>query len=163
MISAYHNLCYLRRPGLLLDSHQQSCDEFDWYRENFLAEDTDETLGLVFVACQVFIAGTVGDVIGKGNFNLKQKEKVLKNDVQFRGFRTRIELINAIANYYKHKDEGEITGDTLKIMEGYQLLKENYPVLTAYELLAEDWTVSSLASYLFDWRNHIFNSAIAPE
>jgi hypothetical protein len=88
----------------LPDSHIEMCDEYDWYEENFLSEDSDETIGFVFVACQVFISGTVGDVIKKDKFTYKEKEKVLKNAPQFNGFRTKIELINAAANYYKHKD-----------------------------------------------------------
>jgi hypothetical protein len=147
----------------LLDSHIQMCDEFDWYEENFLSEDTDDSLGFVFVACQVFISGTVGDVIGKHNFTYKEKEKALKNAPKFKGFRTKIELINAAANYYKHKDESEIAGDTLKIMEGFGLLKEDYPLLSARELLIGEQPICILANFLIGWRNHVFNTLLKNE
>lgn len=144
----------------LLDDHIAMCDQYEWYEENFLAEDSDETLGFAFVACQVFISGTVGDVIGKDKFSFKEKEKVLKNAPLFKGFRTKIELINAVANYYKHKDESEISGETLKIMNGFNLLKEDYPFAVALELIIGNQRITDLADYLFGWRNHVFNSII---
>jgi hypothetical protein len=141
----------------LLDEHLALCDEYDWYEESFLAEDTEETLGFVFVACQVFISGTVSDVIGKGKFTYKEKEKALKNAPQIKGFRTKIELINAAANYYKHKDESELSGDTLKIMEGFDLLKADLPLTTALEDLIGDSLIVALSEILIGWRNHLFN------
>ena len=142
----------------LLDEHLALCNEYDWYEENFLAENTEETMGFVFLACQVFISGTVGNVIGRDKFTYKEKEKLLKNAPQFKGFRTKIELINAAANYYKHKDESELSGDTLKIMQGFGLLEKDFPLITTLEELSEDRTVATLSEYLIGWRNHLFNS-----
>lgn len=152
---------YLNRVLLklqeLLNEHLALCDEYDWYEEHFLDEDTEETLGFVFVACQVFISGTVGDVVGREKFSFKEKEKLLKNAPQFKGFRTKIELINAAANYYKHKDESELSGDTLRIMEGFGLLKADYPLTTALEDLIGENPIAELSEFLIGWRNHLFN------
>lgn len=112
-----------------------------------MAEDTEETLGFVFVACQVFISGTAGDLIGTDKFIYKEKENLLKDAPQFKGFRTKIELINAAANYYKHEDERELSGDTLKIMEGFGLLQADLPLTTALKDMIGNSPIAALSNF----------------
>lgn len=79
---------------------------------------------------------------------------------QLKNLRTKIELINAVANYYKHKDEGTPLGQTKEILDAYRLLDEEFPINAAFELLTEDYKIETLAQYLYDWSNHLFNELI---
>lgn len=142
-----HLNMFLNKLQELLGDCKDMCKELDWYEENFLLEDWEDTLGFVFITCQIFISSTIGDVLGKNNFTQKDKERILKNAPQFNGFRTKIELINAIANYYKHKEESNLSGDTLKILKGYNLLTKEFPITETLALIVEDNKLTSLWFY----------------
>jgi len=145
----------------LLADHEEMYQTAGWYDETFLFEDQEETLGFAFVACQVFISGCIADSLGRTDktaISQDDKARIMKNDLQFKGQRTKIELINAVANYYKHKDEGEPSGSTKKILDAYQLLTKEFPINEAFTLITENEELQTLSEYLLNWRNHLFNS-----
>jgi hypothetical protein len=145
----------------LLDSHEEMCQTAGWYDGDFLLEDREETLGFVFVACQVFITGCIADSLGridKPAISPDVKARIMKNAPQFKRQRTKIELINAVANYYKHKDEGETSGSTKKILDGYNLLNKDFPINEALTLITVDDKLETLKEYLLNWRDHLFNT-----
>jgi hypothetical protein len=148
----------------LMDSHVEMFNNEGWYDGIFLNEDCEETLGFVFVACQTFIVGTIADSSENrtnGDLSFKDKERAMKNAPQFKNARTKIELINAVANYYKHKDEGKPLGETKKILEAYNLLSEDFPINEAFSILTENHKIETIADYLCGWSNHLFNTALA--
>lgn len=66
----------------LIDSHIEMNNTTEWYDGLFLLEDSEETLGFVFVACQTFIVATIADSSGKGlkpQLSGKEKERAMKN------------------------------------------------------------------------------------
>ncbi|RZJ76283.1 MAG: hypothetical protein EOO45_02840 [Flavobacterium sp.] len=152
----------LQKMDELMDSHKKMYDEAEWYDSTFFFEDAEETLGFVFVACQVFILGTIADCADRSEMPIptKAKEKAMKNAPQFNGARTKIELINSVANYYKHKDEGTPLGETKKILDCYKLLDDEFPISEAFRIITVDEKIDSLAKFLYDWRNHMFNCKI---
>lgn len=148
----------------LMDSHFEMHENNEWYDGLFLNEDCQETLGFVFVACQTFIVGVVADStnINEPELTFKEKDKIksqaMKNAPQFRKARTKVELINALANYYKHRDEGEVMGETKRILESYKLLEEEFLINEAFHMITEDNKIETLANFLFSWSNHMFNT-----
>ena len=82
----------LQKMDELLASHREMYDESEWYDSTFFFEDAEETLGFVFVACQVFISGTIADCSNRSEMPVptKAKEKAMKNAPQFNGARTRL-------------------------------------------------------------------------
>jgi hypothetical protein len=45
-------------------------------------------------------------------------------------------------------------------MDGFGLLKDEYPLLPAKELLIGEQRVSVIADFLVGWRNHVFNTLL---
>lgn len=153
----------LKKMQELIDSFIEMNESTPWYDGIFLLEDSEETLGFAFVACQTFIAGTIADTSGKEARLIEDKDKkrAMKNAPLFKNQRTKIELINAVANYFKHKDEGPPFGKTKEILDSYHLLDREFPINGAFELLAEDFKIHSLATFLYEWSNHLFNELIS--
>jgi hypothetical protein len=147
----------------LLDDHEAMYMNEEWYDGIFLNEDCEETLGFVFVACQVFITGTIADASGKGRnteIDFKDKERLMKDAPRFLNQRSKVELINAVANYYKHKDEGIPKGETKRILDAYDLLSKEFLINEAFTLITGESKLESLSSFLFSWRNHVFNTLL---
>lgn len=148
----------------LMNTHYEMHENSDWYDGIFLNEDCQETLGFVFVACQTYIVGTIADTtnMNEPGLNYKKKEKIkaraMRNAPQFINSRTKIELINAVANYYKHRDEGDPSGHTKDILDEYYLLEEDFPINEAFAIITKDYKIETLSSYLFNWSNHMFNT-----
>lgn len=148
----------------LIDEHVEMFDNEEWYDGIFLNEDCEETLGMVFVACQTFIVGTIADSLCRDSASeLKNEDKVkaMKNAPQFKNAGTKIELINAVANYYKHKDEGKPHERTRKILDSYGLLSAEFPINEAFDILTENHKVQTLAEYLYDWGSHLYNERLS--
>ncbi len=87
------------------------CD-FSKAQEEFEIDDalehTESLLGIAFVTAQTYIAGTVSDAYKlKGAGSELTKERLLKDygDRLAGSAVTRMELCDAIANYFKHHDE----------------------------------------------------------
>ena len=88
-------------------------DETPWFDVLWQLEQADNIFGIAFVTAQTYILGTVEDInsirkvankseISKINYYDDDKSPLPSGA-------SRIQLINAIANYYKHRDEwGEI-------------------------------------------------------
>lgn len=147
----------------LMNSNFEMSKAHSWYDGLFLNEDCEETLGFVFIACQKFIVGTIGD-FSKTELDARltneEKKAAMKNAPLFGDVYTKIELINAVANYFKHIDEGELRKETRRILDAYNLLSEEFPINRAFELLTEDFKIESLSSYVYSWSNHMLNSRI---
>ena len=135
-------------------------------------EDSEWILGVAFIAAQTYIIGTWADINGiltESNSAIKRvsKENLLLLDVNWiaNGV-TRIQLVNAIANYQKHHDEWEgwqIDGKnqaTIDILKNCGISKDTeFPCYTAATLLWPDSRIGEL-SYLLglleDWRERVF-------
>lgn len=92
-------------------SIKEMADEMPWFDGLWQLEHAESIFGIAFITAQTYILGTVEDIndirksaskseIGKIDY-YKDDKCPLSNGV------SRILLINAIANYYKHHDEWE--------------------------------------------------------
>jgi hypothetical protein len=125
--------------NIILDEAQA-----DYEREDGL-EHAENLLGIAFVAAQIYIAGTVSDVnqfakvaikLTKDQLVKTHSEKITEKTI------TKLELCDALANYYKHHDEWEswlTVGRQQKTIATLQAagIKESdsYPCMKAAEIL----------------------------
>ena len=76
---------------------------------SWACEHAEPLLGLGFVAAQTYAIGTVSDLNSVGTSRGKSKKEKLEcyayDSFRVKGDVTRIQLINATANYFKHHDE----------------------------------------------------------
>jgi hypothetical protein len=96
----------------LSDGMKDVMQDFSEAQEEFERDDalehTEDLLGIAFVMAQTYIAGTVSDACKLKRPGSKlMKEQLLKNygDRLAGSTVTKMELCDAIANYFKHHDE----------------------------------------------------------
>lgn len=151
-----------------IDNISEKIKEFDWYDGIFALEHTETILGIAFIAAQTYIAGSIADIntiLGKSK-QLK-KHELLALDVAFiKNGKTRLELIDAIANYHKHHDEwaawqsDERNRHTISILNECGITKETeFPCYSAATLLWPEMKPGEfryLLSILVDTRERVF-------
>ncbi|MDZ4856668.1 MAG: hypothetical protein SGJ26_17745 [Nitrospirota bacterium] len=131
-----------------------------------------ETLfGLGFVAAQTYALGTVSDLnavrMSRHELEKMKLECYGCDTIRLKGGVTRIELINASANYFKHHNEwarwptGHDHGthdaktlDSVGITEATE-----FPCIAAVDLLCStSWELIVLHQILQEWRAHLFST-----
>lgn len=78
------------------------------YELDEILEHTESLIGIGFVAVQTYIAGTVSDanrIVGSGNKLTKERLLQEHSDKLPTSEITKMQLCDAIANYFKHHDE----------------------------------------------------------
>src|ERR1700761_8434801 len=102
---------------------EKNVTDIHWYDGDWLMEETEPIYGLAFIAIQNYINGSIADIDG----STKNKNLFYKKDKPIDGYdRTPIELIIALANYIKHKEDGAPHTGTLSIFSSFNL---NYDVM----------------------------------
>jgi hypothetical protein len=152
--------------------HKRLGDEegFDGISER---EHAAAFLGLAFVAAQSYALGTVSDL--NSVRASRRKPKKAKQDcyacdtIALRGGLTRIQLINASANYFKHHDEwtrwpaGRDRGaqDTKALASVGITEKTEFPCIEAVDLLCgTSRELNVLHQILKAWRVHLFSALL---
>lgn len=123
----------------------------------FYFEDTEQVLGLAFVAFQSYINGSIYDLY----HDLSQKEKYYKiSHVIEKHNRTKIELVISISNYFKHKDDNALHQATEKTLRAFNLIDDSNPirspVVDSLEILTNKYELKEILEILFDWRKILF-------
>ena len=153
------------------------CD-FSEAQESFEIDDalehTESLLGIAFVMAQTYIAGTVSDaykLMGSGS-NLT-KEQLLKDygDRLAGSAVTRMELCDAIANYFKHHDEWNSWSATGRHQKTVSILRaagieenDDFPCRKAADIL---WSnndgsdLEPLLSLISSWRKSVIADALS--
>lgn len=139
----------------------------DYERDEAL-DHAEALLGMAFLTAQIYIAGTVGDVnritgskvrLTKEHL-LKQYGKRVPNTAI-----TELQLIDAIANYFKHHDEGSNwsamgqSQKTLSILRAAGI-SETYPCLKVADFLCPGDVpdVGQLVSIIRNWRKMVIDA-----
>jgi hypothetical protein len=148
----------------------------EWYDGLHACEDTEPLLGLGFVAFQTYALGTVEDLIriraSRGKSKVTKKGG-FKHDcyscdpIAVKGGVTRIQLISAIANYFKHHDEWSTwpASEDDRGFEDAQVLarvgirqKTEFPCIEAANLLCgTSWNMIVLHQIVQEWRAHLIS------
>jgi hypothetical protein len=152
--------------------------DFSEAQEEFEIDDalehTESLLGIAFVMAQTYIAGTASDaskLMGSGS--KLTKEQLLKacGDRLAGSTVTRMELCDAIANYFKHHDEWNSWSATGRHQKTVSILRaagieenDDFPCRKAADIL---WSnndgsdLEPLLSLISSWRKSVIADALS--
>jgi hypothetical protein len=133
-------------------------------------EHAEPLFGLGFVAAQTYALGTVSDLnsvrMSRGK-SMKEKIDCYACDtILLHGGVTRIQLINAAANYFKHQDEWETRWPTerhgVKTLGCFGITEETeFPCKRAVEQLCGTRVeLIVLHQIVKEWREHLFRTLL---
>ena len=150
-----------------LHEAEQSGDDIAF---DFALEQAEGLCGIAFVAAQTYIAGTVADVnrIASSSTSLK-KDQLLRNysDDLAQINLTKLELCDAMANYFKHHDEWQRWSGrgrkqkTVAILQTIGIKEsDNYPCIKAVHILLsqDEWDLIPLLKLLSKWRESVIET-----
>jgi hypothetical protein len=140
------------------------------YWDSVYSDDAEHLVGIVFIVLQNYINSSISDLFP----DLKEIHSKYQLDKEINNSKTtRIELINAIANYYKHRDlPKQLHGNTAKYLENLEIeYKNNYdlengkyshklgaesPVFKGLSYLSDSWDLNDLIDIVSDWREQLW-------
>jgi hypothetical protein len=143
----------------------------EWYDGVHACDDAEPLLGLGFVAFQTYAVRAVADLNRIRARHRKPKKNKLDcyscDPVTLRGRVTRIQLVHAVANYFKHHDEWSRwpTRDKDQGFHDTQILasvgitqKTEHPCIEATNLLCgTGWKMIVIHQIVQEWRAHLIN------
>jgi len=150
-------------------------DQHEWFDGLWQREYAEPIVGMAFVASQTYIVGVVADLgRAKGKCANDLSQFVKDNKIGYYTIdphptadrHSRILLINAAANYYKHHDEwdGWKTNMTTRQLEAAGIKEDTeFPCLVTAEILFADrnfTNLSALLSIASEWRGHLINKQL---
>jgi hypothetical protein len=143
----------------------------EWYDGVHACDDAEPLLGLGFVAFQTYAVGAVADLNRIRASRRKPKKNKLDcyscDPVTLRGGVTRIQLVHAVANYFKHHDEwprwptnkGDSGFPDAEILARVGITQETtHPCIAATNLLCgTGWKMIVLHQIVREWRAHLIS------
>lgn len=142
-----------------IDELKEDIERIHWYDGDWFMEETEPIYGLALIAFQNYIISSISDIEG----STKSKHAFYKKDGLIDGFSyTKIELITALANYSKHKDEGQPLSGTMAILDNFKL---NYKdviyldegaIFQGLTILNENWDLKIIMEYVTTWRESLW-------
>jgi len=170
-IKPLHDILVGIKAGLeAIGEHINDEEGFDGFSA---LEHAEPLLGLCFVAAQNYALGTVADLNRIRDSHSKPgKDKndcYLCDSVTLRGGTTRIQLVNAVANYFKHHDEWSRWPtrkdrgfrDTEILASVGITQKTEHPCVEATNLLCgTSWEIIVLHQIIKEWRAHVINKLV---
>jgi len=125
-----------------------------------LYDEADHLVGWGFVACQTYLTATLAD---QG----LSKREFLNRGPQHSCGRTMTELINAVANYWKHNyewthdDTSARRERTLESLEALELVSQSYHLVEILSKLVEPEPLlfRNLVPYLEEWRDEVMKAS----
>jgi len=152
---------------------QERLDTEDWFDGISAREHAEPLFALGFVAAQTYAIGTVSDLNSVRMSRRKPKKEKIDcyacDTVVLKGGVTRIQLINASANYFKHHDEwarwpagSERGAHDTKTLDSVGIIeKTEFPCIDAVDLLCgTSWDLIVLHRILKEWRAHLFSTLL---
>lgn len=139
---------------------RQKSKQIEWYDAGWFAEEAEPIYGLAFICLQNYINSSIKD-----RFEIVEKRfdkyKIGAKNIDYQ--RTDIELIIAIANYFKHKDDNRgfhngtknILNDfNIKFEKGIDVLYS--PIFESLNILTENWELNELSFKVSKWREQLW-------
>lgn len=129
----------------------------DWYDGLWLLEDSEPIYGLAFIAFQNYINGSIKDLYE----STEHKINFYKIEGNHNNFSlSKIELIVALANYIKHKDEGKLHTNTQKTLDAFNLKNNDEitesAIFDGLSVLSNTWDLFELLDIVTKWREKLF-------
>jgi hypothetical protein len=153
---------------MVLIGFQKSIDELHsrikqihWYDGGWFVEEAEPILGLAFVAFQNYINSSIYDRFE----TLNTKTEIYRRSKSLNDKRTDIELIIAIANYYKHRDDDhslhqgtEAVLNDLGLKYKDIIEPEKLPIIKGTEMLSQNWDLNAITKMVTDWRESLWDN-----
>lgn len=141
--------------------------------DSVYADDTEHFVGTAFIAFQNYINSSIHDLYPE----LKKTHTKYSFDKKLNNSNTtRIELIIAIANFYKHRDSpDDLQKNTIKPLEDLDIsfkqiftndntffhkIGSDSPVFSGFALLSEFWNLNDLIKIVSEWRENLWLNEI---
>jgi hypothetical protein len=140
------------------------------YWDSVYSDDTEHIVGIVFIVLQNYINSSISDLYPdlKKIHSKYQLDKEINNTET-----TRIHLIIALANYYKHRDlPQKLRENTIKHLANLEIEYENNydledgkyshklgaesPVFSGLSYLSDSWDLNDLIDIVSDWREQLW-------
>lgn len=131
--------------------------EIEWYDRVWLIEESEPIYGLVFIAFQNYINGSIKDfsdtTLGKEKFY------TIDNTVDNK---SKIQLIIGLANYAKHKDDGLPHKGTKEVLDFFNLTYENITdidksaIFQGLTILSNEWNLFEIKDSVKEWRDRMW-------
>ena len=129
-------------------------------------EHAEVLLGLGFVAAQAYVLGAWTDVNrirqSSARAPVTKSDCYASDTITVQAGITRIHVINATANYFKHHDEWRTwpQNETARILATIDITqKTEFPCIDATELLCgTGWRLIVLHRIVKEWREHLIHS-----
>lgn len=147
-----------------LQSVEIRMSEEPWFDGEAALDHAETVLGLVLVAAQSYALATWTDLnrlrSSEGRVQLVKLRCCATDTAAVAPGVTRIQLVNAAANYFKHHDEWLSWPDnetTRSLAAAAITDATGHPCAEAMRLLCgESWSMSCLHQLLVEWRAHVF-------
>ena len=144
---------------------QNKLRQADYFDGTFAQEQAETVFGIAFVSAQTYITGTISDMLEIGGDITLSKKEMLAYGSPYVGELSKIELINAIANYYKHHEEwpnwnleGQKKRTIIALNNCGITENTDYPCHTAAQLIWPSEVLCELNEMLFvlvAWRKNL--------
>lgn len=139
---------------------RQRIDQIHWYDGGWFVEEAEPIFGLACIAYQNYINSSIYDRFG----NLDSKlDLYKKGNNSINNKRTEIELIIALANYFKHRDdERPLHKGTETVLQDLELEyidiiePERLPILMGVDILSESWSLKDITNIVTAWRESLW-------
>jgi hypothetical protein len=168
------NTLYKALSGVIGDI-ERKLEENDHYDGVDALEDSEWILGIAFIAGQTYLTGTWADlnvILVEKGVKESLRSSLLELDVHRIGHGvTRVQLVDAIANYHKHHDEWDRWQIDHKNKTTIEVLnrcgideRTEFPCYTAATLLWPESRIGALSyllSTLEDWRARVFRQYLS--
>lgn len=146
-----------------LETLEKQVEEIEWYDGIWFQEESEPIYGLAFIAFQNYINSSIKDF--KGNFSQKQESYKLKQRTS-KFTKSKIELIVALANYSKHKEEGIPHKGTREVLDSFNIAYEdianlnNSPIFVGLTILNKKWNLLEIKNIVTEWRKLLYNQSV---
>ncbi len=149
--------------------------------ENDVLFDVDDArdhvnvlIGLGFVAAQAYIVGTIADLnelrTDKNLKKLSEKDSSGIDRIRLKTGDTKIQLIVAAANYFKHHDQwsrlwtkNKYNAETLRILKLHGITsKTNCPCLAVMDVFTTSWEFVVVHQVVKEWRTYLLATSKKP-
>ena len=150
-----------------LHEAEQTGDELSF---DFALEHAEGLCGIAFVTAQTYITGTVADVnkIVSSSTRFKKNQLLQNyNDGLLETSLTKLELCDAMANYFKHHEEWQGWSGkgqkqkTVAVLQAAGIKEsDSYPCVRAMHILLpqNEWNLMPLLELLSRWRESVIKA-----
>lgn len=143
-----------------MDRLYKKQEEVVWYDIIWLLEETEPIIGIALITLQNYINSSIYDRYKKLDNRIEVYNKGMKlND----SGHSKIQLIIALANYYKHRDDDvSLYKNTTSVLNSFnleyhkELEIDNSPIFKGFEILSETGKLSELNKMVSNWRKSLW-------